>query len=184
MHVRAVGAGLAVPAAAGPIFGQLTCANYRMSFGGLFNCCSKSSYASDSCHPQDFCWGWRKKHFVAWRKFPSKRKFWGTTLICNRSHANTRAITAAKTIKNAYSNAPFSSISAATESLQLSNSGFKTALKKQFESSSILELGYQAACGGRGGRRAQEHYARALCCNTAGPFQICFLWACMWSKHV
>ena len=31
--------------------------------------------------------------------------------------------------------------------------------------------------GGKGGR-APEHYARALRCNTAGPFQICFLWAC------
>ena len=34
----------------------------------------------DSCHPQDFCWGWRKAHFVARRKSPSKRKFWETTL--------------------------------------------------------------------------------------------------------
>ena len=32
--------------------------------------------------------------------------------------------------------------------------------------------------GGGGGGRAPEHYARALCCNTAGPFQICFLRAC------
>ena len=31
---------------------------------------------------------------------------------------------------------------------------------------------------GRGGGRTPEHYARALCCNMAGPFQICFLWAC------
>ena len=45
----------------------------------------------------------------------------------NRSRANTRAITAAKTIKNAYSNASFSSITAATESLGLSDNGFKTA---------------------------------------------------------
>ena len=29
---------------------------------------------------QDFCWGWRKAHFVAWRKPPSKRTFWETTL--------------------------------------------------------------------------------------------------------
>ena len=29
--------------------------------------------------------------------------------------------------------------------------------------------------GGRGGGRAPEHYARALRCNMAGPFQICFL---------
>ena len=39
---RAVGAGLAGPAATGPIFGLQKC---RMNFDGLFNCCSKSSYA-------------------------------------------------------------------------------------------------------------------------------------------
>ena len=44
----------------------------------------------------------------------------------NRSRANTRAITAAKTIKNAYSNASFSSVAAATKSLGLSDNGFKT----------------------------------------------------------
>ena len=32
--------------------------------------------------------------------------------------------------------------------------------------------------GGREGGRAPEHYARALRCNMAGPFQICFLRAC------
>ena len=44
---RAVGAGPAGPAATGPIFGQLTRAKMPppMSFGGLFNCYSKSSYA-------------------------------------------------------------------------------------------------------------------------------------------
>ena len=31
---------------------------------------------------------------------------------------------------------------------------------------------------GREGGRTPEHYARALRCNTAGPFQICFLWPC------
>ena len=35
--------------------------------------------------------------------------------------------TAAKTIKNAYNNASFSSVTAATESLGLSNNDFKTA---------------------------------------------------------
>ena len=47
MSYRAVGAGPAGPAAAGPIFGQLTRAKMPppMSFGGLFNCYSKSSYA-------------------------------------------------------------------------------------------------------------------------------------------
>ena len=45
----------------------------------------------------------------------------------NRSRANTRAITAAKTIMNEYSNASFSSITAATKSLGLSDNGFKTA---------------------------------------------------------
>ena len=37
--------------------------------------------------------------------------------------------------------------------------------------------------GERGGGRAQEHYARALCCNTAGPFQICFLRACAFMQY-
>ena len=45
----------------------------------------------------------------------------------NRSRANTPANTAAKTIMNAYSNASFSSVTAATESLGLSNNDFKTA---------------------------------------------------------
>ena len=45
----------------------------------------------------------------------------------NRSRASTRAITAAKTIKNAYSNGSFSSITAAVESLGLSDNGIKTA---------------------------------------------------------
>ena len=44
----------------------------------------------------------------------------------NRSHTNTHAITAMKTIKNAYSNASFSSVTAAIESLELSDNGFKT----------------------------------------------------------
>ena len=82
---------------------------------------------------------------------------------------NTCAIMVVKTIKNTYSNASFSSVTAATESLGLSDNGFKRP-KKQFESSNILELGYQAACGGRGGGHAPEHYAHALRCNTAGPF--------------
>ena len=45
---RAVGAGPAGPAAAGLMFGQLTLAKNAvgaMSFGGLFNCYSKSSNA-------------------------------------------------------------------------------------------------------------------------------------------
>ena len=78
--------------------------------------------SDDNCHPQDFCWGWRK-HFVASRKSPSKRKFWETALTIDRA----RAITAAKTIKNMYSNVPFSSITAAIESLLLSDNDFKTA---------------------------------------------------------
>ena len=40
--------------------------------------------------------------------------------------ANTRTITAAKTIKDAYSNASFSRVTATTESLRLSGNGFKT----------------------------------------------------------
>ena len=42
---RAIGTGPASPAAARPIFGQLTCAKIPYDFGGLFNCCSKSSYS-------------------------------------------------------------------------------------------------------------------------------------------
>ena len=45
----------------------------------------------------------------------------------NRLRANTRAITVVKTIKNAYSNASFSSATATTESLGLSDNDFKTA---------------------------------------------------------
>ena len=45
----------------------------------------------------------------------------------NRSRAITRANTAAKTIKNACSNASFSSVTVTTESLGLSDDGFKTA---------------------------------------------------------
>ena len=44
----------------------------------------------------------------------------------NRSRANTRTITAANTIKNAYSIASFSNVTAATKSLGLSDNGFKT----------------------------------------------------------
>ena len=52
--------------------------------------------------------------------------------------------------------------------------------KKQFESSSILELGYRAACGREGNWVCPRTLcARALRCNTAGPFQICFLRACV-----
>ena len=56
--------------------------------------------------------------------------------------------------------------------------------KKQLESSNILELGYRVAGEGRGGGRAPENYARALRCNTAGPFQICFLRACYVIGHM
>ena len=46
----------------------------------------------------------------------------------NRSRANMRAITAAKTMKNAYVQyASSSSVTAATESLGLSDNSFKTA---------------------------------------------------------
>ena len=45
----------------------------------------------------------------------------------NRSRANMRAITVAKTIKNAHNNASFSSVTAVTKSLGLSDNGFKTA---------------------------------------------------------
>ena len=85
-----------------------------------------------------------------------------------------RAITAAKIIKNAYSNASFSSVTAVTESLGLSAT---TASKRQFESRTGRWVG-------RGGGRTPGHYARALRCNTAGPFQICFLRACINDAHV
>ena len=61
-----------------------------------------------------------------------------------------RAITAAKTINNAYSNASFSSVTAATKPFVNKDSA-TTASKlpeKQFESSNIPELGYWAVCGG------------------------------------
>ena len=45
----------------------------------------------------------------------------------SRLHANACAITVAKTMKNAYSNASFSSVTAATESLGLRDNDFKTA---------------------------------------------------------
>ena len=48
-------------------------------------------------------------------------------LAIDRAREYARAITAAKIIKNAYSNASFSSVTAATESLGLSDNGFKTA---------------------------------------------------------
>ena len=97
---------------------------------------------------------------------------------------DTRAIRAAKT-KKAYSNASFSSVTAVIESLGFSDNGFKRPIKV-FESSNILELGYRAVWvrGGGGGVKwvCLEHYARTLCCNTTGPFQICFLRACL-SQH-
>ena len=62
----------------------------------------------------------------------------------NRSHANTRAITATRTIKNAYSNASVSSVTAATKSYSATTASKWP--KKHFESSNILELGYRAAC--------------------------------------
>ena len=43
VYYRAVGAGLAGLAAAGPIFGELSMQKCRMNFGGLFNCCSKTT---------------------------------------------------------------------------------------------------------------------------------------------
>ena len=46
----------------------------RMSFGGLFNSCSKSSYAreisEDRCYPQDFCWGAEASTFCRLKKVP------------------------------------------------------------------------------------------------------------------
>ena len=66
---RAVGAGPAGPAAAGPIFGQLTRA--KMPYRALVSCsivalkvATLEGTSDDSCHPQDFCWGCRKAHFV------------------------------------------------------------------------------------------------------------------------
>ena len=80
--------------------------------------------ADDSCHPQDFCWSWRKAHFCHLKKVSVKAQVLGNYAY-NRSRANTRAITAAKTIKTAYSIASFSSVTAATKLLGLSNNGFK-----------------------------------------------------------
>ena len=65
--------------------------------------------------------------------------------------------------KELYSNASFSSVTAATESLELSDNGFKTAQK-------IVELGYGQCIGGGGGGEGgvpPEHYVCALRCNRA-----------------
>ena len=67
---------------------------------------------------------------------------------------------AAKTIKNAYSNTSFSSVTAAIESLGLSDN------KKQFQSSSILELGYRGWHVGGGEVGVPQDIMRALCAVT------------------
>ena len=96
------------------------------------------------------------KHTLSPEESPRpKRKFWETMLTIER--VNTRAITTAMTLKNAYSNASFSSVTAAIKSLGLSDNGFKTTAKH-------FEVGVP-----------QKSYARALRCYTAGPFHICFL---------
>ena len=50
-------------------------------------------------------------------------------VLGNCAYDRSRASTAAKTIKNAYSHALFSSVTAATELLGLNDNGFKTAKK-------------------------------------------------------
>ena len=72
---------------------------------------------------------------------------------------NTRAITAAKTIKNADSNALFSNVTATTESLKLGVNGFKW----DFESRTMLTFCRGGAAGGGGELgRTPEHYAHAI----------------------
>ena len=86
---------------------------------------------------------------------PSKRKFWETTLTIDRARA---------------SNDSFSSVTDATESLELSdNATASKRPKKQFESGNILELGYRVACGWVGGEGGKgevgvlQNIMRALC---------------------
>ena len=104
-HVRAVGTCLEGPAAAGPIFGQQTRAKCRMSFGGLFNSCSKSTLAGiseDSCHPKNFWWGLEANTLCCLPKDLVEAQLFGkTTVNCSQLIVNTRAITAANTIKRA-----------------------------------------------------------------------------------
>ena len=59
---RAVGAGPVGPAAAGPIFGPLTRAKMPYELRRVVRLFRSNS--DDSCHPQDFCWGWRKAHYI------------------------------------------------------------------------------------------------------------------------
>ena len=80
------------PAAAGPIFGQLTRAKMPYELWWvvqllLLKVATLEGTSDDSCRPQDFCWGWGKAHFVARRKSPSKRKFNLGNYAHNRSHA-------------------------------------------------------------------------------------------------
>ena len=64
------------------------------------------------------------KHALSPEESPRRNVSFGK--LRSQYIANTRAITAAKTIKNAYSNASFSSVTAATKSLGLSDNRFKT----------------------------------------------------------
>ena len=57
---------------------------------------------------------------------PSKCKFWETTLTIDRVRIHVCHY-GGEDNKNAYSNASFSSVTAATESLGLNDNGFKTA---------------------------------------------------------
>ena len=108
-----------------------------MSFGGLFDCCSKSSYAN-----RDFGWQLLSPEESLRR---SVLKFW--------------------TIDREYT----------------CHYGGKCLILKcnccnQIVRTQRQRLQNRARVGGEEVHgRAPKHYARALRCNMAGPFQICFL---------
>ena len=52
---RAIGTGLAVLAAIGPIFGQPTCTKMRHEFQRVLLQEYASRFSKDTCHPYDFC---------------------------------------------------------------------------------------------------------------------------------
>ena len=82
-HTRAVGAG---PAAAGPIFGQLS--RTKMTFGGLFNRCSINIATIEGTSDDmtaviyKISSGAGGKHTLSPEE--SKLKFWKTTLTIDR----------------------------------------------------------------------------------------------------
>ena len=100
-------------------------------------CLCMHTFTSDTCNPpskyhgsglviQKISDGARRKHTLSPEESLRRSVSLGN-YTHNGSRANMRAVTAAKTIKNAYSNTAFSSVTAVTESLGLSDNDFKTA---------------------------------------------------------